>query len=57
MMEYTKYIIFILIGIAITNIWVYIRHLEFQNEMLLRAVETKLTKQIKNSLEESDDTN
>lgn len=57
-MEYMKYIIFVFIGMAITNIWFYIRRLEFENEMLVKAFETKLMMQFKNPpTEESDDTN
>lgn len=58
MMEYMKYIILILLGAALTNIWFYIRRLEFQNEMLVKAFETKLMMQFKNPPnEELDDTN
>lgn len=57
-MEYTKYIVLILIGVAIANIWLYIRRLEYEKQVLLNAFETKLMLQFKNKPnEETDDTN
>lgn len=58
MMQYMTYIIFMLIGMAVTNIWFYIRRLEFENEMLVKAFETKLMLQFKDKIkEEPDDSN
>lgn len=57
-MEYMKYIVLVLIGAVITNIWFYVRRLEFENEMLLKAFETKLMLQFKDKIkEEPDDSN
>jgi hypothetical protein len=47
-----------LIGMAVANIWFYIRKLEFENEMLVKAFETKLMLQFKDKIkEEPDDSN
>ena len=43
--DYTKYLILIVIGVCIGNIWNYIKRLELTNQMLANGVLRELQKQ------------